>query len=67
MLIIILFRNGRLIFPFASKRATLANLDDQTEAKQKLIERIKQRSHYSLEKNTLFQEKKLNLFFWESR
>lgn len=43
------------------------NLNDQTEAKQKLIERIKQRSHYSLEKNTLFQEKKLNLFFWESR
>ena len=42
------------------------NLNEQTEAKQKLIDRIKQRSHYSLEKNTLIQEKKLNLFFWES-
>lgn len=35
--------------------------------KQKIIERIKERSHLSLDKNTLLKEKKINLFFWRPR
>lgn len=37
------------------------NLNTST-AKQKLIERIKQRSGYSLQKSTLYKEEKMNLF-----
>lgn len=38
-----------------------------SKAKTKIIERIKQRSKYSLRKSTLKQEPKFNLFFWEGR
>ncbi len=36
-------------------------------AKQALIERMRQRSHYSLTKTTLLREDKVNLFRWEAR
>jgi hypothetical protein len=34
-------------------------------AKKQIIDHIKQRSGLSLEKNTLLQEKKFNLFLWQ--
>lgn len=37
-----------------------------SEAKNELIERIRQRSRYSLLKSTLIKEKKFNIFIWES-
>ena len=36
-------------------------------AKNRLIERIKQRSRYDLNRSTLRQESKFNLFQWQSR
>ena len=36
-------------------------------AKLALIERIQQRSQYSLVRSTLPQEKKLNLFHWQEQ
>lgn len=36
-------------------------------AKIKLIERIKERSGYSLQKSTLYKEDKLNIFIWKPR
>jgi len=45
-----------------------ANRDDVTSsAKKALIERIRERSRYSLLKSTLPTEKKLNLFHWRGR
>lgn len=42
------------------------NRDDiESAAKLRLIERIKERSKYSLVKTTLQQEKKTNLFYWQ--
>ena len=35
-----------------------------SEAKLKIIEKIKHRSHYSLTKSTLLKEDKFNLFVW---
>jgi hypothetical protein len=37
-----------------------------SDAKNELIERIRQRSRYSLLKSTLIKEKKFNIFKWES-
>jgi len=37
-----------------------------SEAKNELIERIRQRTRYSLLKSTLIKEKKFNIFIWES-
>ncbi|PTQ94716.1 uncharacterized protein DUF3800 [Nitrosomonas nitrosa] len=42
----------------------LHNQPGSSEAKQTMIERIKQRSHYSLRQQTLYREKKFNLFIW---
>lgn len=39
---------------------------NQSEAKLKLIERIKERSGYSLTSSTLYREPKFNLFVWKS-
>lgn len=39
---------------------------DTSEAKKELIERIRQRTRYSLLKSTLIKEKKFNIFIWES-
>ena len=36
-----------------------------SEGKKKIIERIKERTKLSLERNTLLMEKKFNLFFWK--
>lgn len=36
-------------------------------AKNKIIERIKERSSYTLLKSTLFQENKFNIFIWRAR
>lgn len=38
---------------------------NQSEAKLKLIERIKERSCYSLTSSTLYRESKFNLFVWD--
>ena len=46
---------------YANKR-----LDTNT-AKHALVERMRQRSHYSLTKTTLLREEKVNLFLWEAR
>lgn len=35
-----------------------------SDAKRRLIERIRERSRYNLEQNTLLRESKFNLFFW---
>ncbi len=40
---------------------------ETSTAKQALIERMRQRSHYSLTKTTLLREDKVNLFRWEAR
>lgn len=40
---------------------------NQSEAKLKLIERIKERSGYSLTSSTLYRESKFNLFVWDGR
>lgn len=40
---------------------------NQSEAKLKLIERIKERSGYSLTSSTLYREPKFNLFVWDGR
>jgi hypothetical protein len=40
---------------------------DTNAAKLHLIQRIKQRSGYSLKKSTLYREEKMNLFVWKSR
>jgi hypothetical protein len=45
----------------------LHNQPGNSEAKQTVIERIKQRSHYSLRQQTLYREKKLNLFIWNGQ
>lgn len=39
---------------------------NQSEAKSKLIERIKERTGYSLTSSTLYREPKFNLFVWKS-
>ncbi|MGM9762644.1 MAG: DUF3800 domain-containing protein [Candidatus Cryptobacteroides sp.] len=39
---------------------------NQSEAKLKLIDRIKERSGYSLTSSTLYRESKFNLFVWKS-
>ena len=36
----------------------------QSEAKLKIIERIRHRSHYTLHKSTLLKEEKFNIFIW---
>jgi hypothetical protein len=38
-----------------------------SEAKGKLIERIRERSGYSLTKSTLYRENKFNIFIWKSK
>jgi len=38
-----------------------------SSAKVTLIERIKDRSHYSLQRTTLYRENKFNLFFWQAK
>ena len=38
---------------------------DSSEAKLRLIERIRERSYYSLKQNTLLRESKFNLFLWD--
>lgn len=43
----------------------LHNNAGTSEAKLAVIERIKQRSKYSLRHNTLYKEKKFNLFVWD--
>jgi len=45
----------------------LHNQPGNSEAKKTVIERIKQRSHYSLRQRTLYKEKKLNLFIWDGQ
>ncbi|MCW5602148.1 DUF3800 domain-containing protein [Nitrosomonas sp.] len=45
----------------------LHNQPGSSEAKQTVIERIKQRSHYSLRQQTLYREKKFNLFIWNGQ
>lgn len=40
---------------------------NQSEAKLKLIDRIKERSGYSLTSSTLYRESKFNLFVWDGR
>ena len=40
---------------------------DGSVAKSKLINRIKERSGYSLQKSTLYKEDKMNLFIWKPR
>jgi len=42
-------------------RGLLANA-----GKLALIERIKERTHYTLQRNTLYRESKFNLFFWKA-
>lgn len=37
----------------------------QSEAKKSILNKLRERSGYSLSKSTLRQEKKFNLFFWE--
>ena len=37
-----------------------------TNSKNKVIELIKKRSKYSLQKSTLIQEKKFNIFIWDA-
>ena len=39
---------------------------DTSEAKLKLIERIKARSGYNLKSSTLYRENKFNIFVWRS-
>ena len=39
----------------------------KSQAKLKIIERIKQRSKYDLKRTTLKQEAKFNLFFWKGQ
>ena len=39
----------------------------ENAAKVKLIERMKERSGYSLMKSTLFREEKMNIFLWKPR
>ena len=36
-------------------------------AKVAIIERIRERSGYSLKKNTLYKEDKMNIFIWKGR
>ena len=38
-----------------------------SEAKLALVARVKERSGYSLDKTTLYKERKFNLFFWQGR
>lgn len=38
---------------------------NSSEAKVRVIERIKEKSGYTLKKSTLLQEKKFNMFFWQ--
>jgi len=38
-----------------------------SEAKNKIIERIRERSKYTLLKSTLFQEDKFNIFVWQAK
>lgn len=45
----------------------LHNQSGSSGAKKAVIERIKQRSHYSLRYRTLYREKKLNLFIWDGQ
>jgi len=40
---------------------------NENSAKVKLIERIKERSGYSLMKSTLYKEEKMNVFIWKPR
>ena len=40
--------------------------ESASEAKKKIISRIKERSKYSLEKSTLYRENKFNLFIWQA-
>jgi len=39
---------------------------DRSEAKLKLVRRMQERSHYSLERTTLYREEKMNLFKWRA-
>ncbi|PIW97263.1 DUF3800 domain-containing protein [Candidatus Kaiserbacteria bacterium CG_4_8_14_3_um_filter_38_9] len=41
--------------------------DVRSEAKQKIVERIKQRSGYDLKRSTLLREEKMNLFYWRGQ
>ena len=41
--------------------------DVRSEAKKKIVERIKSRSGYDLSKSTLVREEKTNLFYWRGR
>lgn len=40
---------------------------DGNEGKKIIIQRIKERSKYSLDQSTLFRERKLNLFIWKAQ
>ena len=42
------------------------NIEHQSEAKQKIIQRIIQRSGYPLDKSTLLRETKFNYFIWRA-
>jgi hypothetical protein len=39
----------------------------KSPAKQTIVERIRKRSRYSLQRSTLLREKKINLFLWKGR
>lgn len=41
--------------------------DVRSEAKQKIIDRIKERSGYDLYKSTLLREEKMNIFYWKGQ
>lgn len=43
------------------------NNEGSSATKQKIISRIQERTGYSLEKSTLLNEKKFNLFFWKGK
>jgi len=41
--------------------------DVESEAKRKIIDRIKKRSGYDLSRSTLLREEKMNLFYWKGQ
>lgn len=45
----------------------LNNIEEGSYAKSAIVEKIKERTHYSLLRSTLRQESKFNMFFWKSK
>lgn len=45
----------------------LKRTDVSSQAKQKIIDRIKERSGYDLSRSTLLREEKMNLFYWRGQ